>query len=623
MIDYFNIINGNYLNNIIIKDDDSIVNVSSLRYNEDKKLINNIINKTSYKYLNNKEISILKTFNKSILDYNEDTNLSYIKKLIIGLKSASNEDVFKFCLKNNINGLINMDVLLFNGKSTLYISQSKNNISNINLYKDPKFILKYSEIIKDIMLLFIPVTDTQVNAIINFEIELYKNRLSSEERRNIKDTVNKYNIRDVKFKNLNFFDVISSVTDSISNIYKIDDIYFDEKMPFKYYTKIDIFLDDPNFILYILWCIILELSLISFGKLYLKIFELIKLVKGIKKKIEFEKKVYNLMNAFIGHIISKEYYILIDPNIKPRIKIMIDFIKKSFKNRLIENKWMDNITRSIAIQKLDNITTDICEGKLFDYNNMTNLTETYYENIRILNEYVFTCRLQQLVKYEKIFYGNIYTINAYYESTSNEIMFPYGILRPPYFYNCSLTDSIDLEKIAYNFGAIGSVIGHEIIHGFDDQGRLFDKDGNLKNWWQPESEKKYIELSNKIGEKYKLLKINPKLTMGENIADIGGVRISLSALKLFLSELKETEELRKTQELKKTNINIDIQLTDRLLGFFIKGWAMLWRGKLTKEEYANRLLNDPHSPFKERVNIPLNNLYELKNNNPEDIIEIW
>ena len=619
MIDYFNIINGNYLNKIIIKDDDSIVNVSSLRYNEDKKLINNIINKTSYKYLNDKESNILKTFNKSILNYNEDNNLNYIKNLILKLKSASNEDIFKFCLKNNVNGIMNIDVILFNGKSNLYISQSKNNISNINLYKDPKFILKYSNIIKEIMLLFIPITDEQVNSIINFEIELCKNRLSSTERRNIKDTINKYNINDIKFKNLNFLDVIHDVTSSISNSYKINDIYFDEKIPFKYYNKIDLLLDDPNFKLYILWCIILELSLISFGKLYLKIFELIKLIKGIKIKIEFEKKVYNLMNAFVGHIISKEYYTLIDPNIKPRIKMMINFIKMAFKNRLIENKWMDNITRNTAIQKLENITTDICEGKLTDYNNMMNLTDIYYENIRILNEYVFTQRLKQLVKYEKLFYGNIYTINAYYESTSNEIMFPYGILRPPYFYNCSLTDLNDIEKVAYNFGAIGSVIGHEIIHGFDDQGRLFDKDGVLNNWWQPESEKKYIELSNKIGEKYKLLKINPKLTMGENIADIGGVRIALSAFKLLLSSLNKNDNLSRAEQLKIK----DIKLDDKLLKFFINGWAMLWRGKVTKEEYANRLLNDPHSPFKERVNIPLNNLHELKNNNPEDIIEIW
>jgi len=607
MIDYFNIINGNYLNNITIKDNESIINVSSLRYTNDYITINNIINKTTYKYLNDKEIKILKTFNESILGYNEEKNLNYLKELILRLKNSSINELFEFCLKNDINGIINIDVLLFNRSSTLYVSQSKNNISNINLYKDPKFISKYSKIIKDIMSFFIPVTDIQVSSIINFEIELCKNRLSSAERRNIKDTVNKYKINDIKFKNLNFHQIINKLTESISNRYTVTDVYFDEKMPFKYYNKIDSFLEDPNFILYILWCIILELSIVSFGELYLKIFELIKLIKGIKKKIEFEKKVYNLMNMFVGHIISKEYYSLIDPNIKPRIKTMIGFIKSAFRIRLIENKWMDNKTREIAIQKLDNITVDICDGKLIDYNNIDDLTNIYYENIKILNEYVFNRKLQQLIKYEKIFYGNIYTINAYYESTSNEIMFPYGILQAPYFYNCSLSDLNNLKKIAYNFGAIGSVIGHEIIHGFDDQGRLFDKDGDLNNWWQPESEKKYIELSNKIGEKYKLLKINPKLTMGENIADIGGVRIALSAFKLLLKEFKDE----------------NIKLTDELLNFFINGWAMLWRGKVTKEEYDNRILNDPHSPFRERVNIPLNNLQELKNNNINDIIEIW
>ena len=158
-------------------------------------------------------------------------------------------------------------------------------------------------------------------------------------------------------------------------------------------------------------------------------------------------------------------------------------------------------------------------------------------------------------------------------------------------------------KFNYNFGAIGSVIAHEITHGFDDQGKDFDKDGNLKNWWQKESEEKYNKIAKKIGNLYSSHGVNPQLTMGENIADLGAVRISLTALKIYLKDINK-------------------ELTDELLDMFKKGWAMIWRQKKTKEEAQNRLSSDPHSPPELRVNIPLNNLEEFNKDN-KDIIELW
>lgn len=120
---------------------------------------------------------------------------------------------------------------------------------------------------------------------------------------------------------------------------------------------------------------------------------------------------------------------------------------------------------------------------------MNELTDIYYENIHIIMNYIFKKKMDKLYTKDEYFYGNIYNINAFYETTNNTITFPYGILKPPYYYNTDINNINNLKKIAYNFGAIGSVIGHEIIHGFDDQGRLFDENGHLKNWWQPESEK--------------------------------------------------------------------------------------------------------------------------------------
>lgn len=619
MKDYYNIINDPFLKNIKLKDDESLMNISTLRYKQDKKLIDDIINKSSYKYLNGKEIQIIKKFNKSINDYNDNINIKYLKTKFNDLLKLSNEELFAYSIKNKSNGLIDLDILLYNGTKYLYVSHGKSNISNKNLYKDPNFLQKYKNIITDILQLVLETDKdikTIVDSIIAYEIQLEKKKLLNSERRNILAVFNKYQISDIALKNINFSKLINLLLEK--NIDPSTYIYLDTKLPNKYYEELDNNLLEPNFKYYILWSIILELSSVSIGSLYNKAFELVKITKGIKKKMDFEKKIYLLNNQLIGHLISKEYFINIDNDLKNQIKIYIEYIKDSFRERLNNNTWMDIKTKETAIKKLEKIKADIYETKLIDFNGMAELTNLYYENVHIINEYLFKKKIEELYMVDRYFYGNTYNINAFYETTTNEIIFPHGILKPPYYYNTDINNINNLDVIAYNFGAIGSVIGHEIIHGFDDQGRLFDENGYLNNWWQPESEKKYIEQTKNIGKIYKEYGINPDLTMGENIADIGGVRISLSAFKILIKKKGK-------------------QLDDKLLSNFLKGWAIIWRGKITKEDAANRLLNDPHSPIIFRVNIPLNNLKETLNysnninnldkvdneNKKDKIIEIW
>jgi predicted metalloendopeptidase len=589
MKDYYNIINDSFLKNIQLKDDESFANITSFRYKKDKKLIDDIINKSSYKYLTEKEIRILKTFNQSVRNYDENINTQYLKDKISNIFNLSYEELFAFCIKNKVGGSFDIDVLLYNGNKFLYFSQGKNNISNKKLYDDKNFRIKYKIIIKDMLKDFIDVNDDIVDKIYQFEYSIQSKKLSNTERRDVSSVFNKYLISDIKFKNFNFNKLINELlnkdTDSTTTI------YIDTVLPNEYYLAIDDSIPNPYFKYYIIWSIILEFSYASFGSLYNKLFELIKIIKGIKKKMNHEKKIYMLNNQFIGNLISKEYFINIDPTVKDQIKQYIVYTKKSFRERLINNTWMDKITKETAIKKLDKIKEDIYQSELIDFNQISELSNIYYENIHILNDFLFKKKLDELYMNHRYFYGNIYNINAFYETTRNEIIFPYGILQPPYYYNTDINNINNLENIAYNFGAIGSVIGHEIIHGFDDQGRLFDENGYLKNWWQPESEKKYVELNEKIGKLYEAHNINSKLTMGENIADIGGVRISLSAFKILLKEKGK-------------------KLDDKLLTNFLKGWAMVWRGKSRKEELEIRLLNDPHSPTKQRVNIPLNNLIE-------------
>ena len=178
------------------------------------------------------------------------------------------------------------------------------------------------------------------------------------------------------------------------------------------------------------------------------------------------------------------------------------------------------------------------------------------------------------------------TVNAYYNPKLNEIVFPAGILQPPFF-NPKADDAV-------NYGGIGAVIGHEMTHGFDDQGRQYDEVGNLRDWWSPESAAKFKERSGAVVKQYSDyeplpgLHVNGELTQGENIADIGGVKVAYAALQKALAG--------KPQE------KIDGFTPDQR---FFLGFAQIWRSVQRDEDLKLRLNTDPHSPARYRVNGPL------------------
>jgi predicted metalloendopeptidase len=185
------------------------------------------------------------------------------------------------------------------------------------------------------------------------------------------------------------------------------------------------------------------------------------------------------------------------------------------------------------------------------------------------------------------------TVNAYYNPKMNEIVFPAGILQPPFFY-AKADDAV-------NYGGIGAVIGHEMTHGFDDQGRQYDKVGNLTDWWSPESAAKFKERSQAIVKQYSEyqplpgLHVNGELTQGENIADLGGLKIAYAALQKALAGKPR----------------------DKIDGFtpeqrFFLAFAQMWRSKQRDETLKLRLNTDPHSPERYRVDGPLSNLPEFQ-----------
>ena len=207
------------------------------------------------------------------------------------------------------------------------------------------------------------------------------------------------------------------------------------------------------------------------------------------------------------------------------------------------------------------------------------------------------------------------TVNASYNARNNEITFPAGILQPPFF-NVNADDAV-------NYGAIGVVIGHEISHGFDDQGRKSDGDGNLRDWWTVEDAKAFEGRAGKLGAEYESynpipgLKINGRQTMGENIGDLSGLAVAYRAYQISLQG--------------KEPLVIDGFTGDQR---FFMGYAQVWRDKMRDEELRNRLLTDAHSPGMFRAFVPLTNfdpwyrafnvdlgdkLYRL----PQDRVKVW
>ena len=207
------------------------------------------------------------------------------------------------------------------------------------------------------------------------------------------------------------------------------------------------------------------------------------------------------------------------------------------------------------------------------------------------------------------------TVNAYYNPTKNEIVFPAAILQPPFF------DS--KGPVALNYGGIGAVIGHEISHAFDDQGSRYDGDGNLNNWWSDEDRAAFKALADRLVEQFEGYEplpgksLNGKLTLGENIADLSGLAISFKALQIAKEEIEQKEIAGWT--------------IDQM--FFV-GWSRVWRRKYRESEMIKRLLTDPHSPSEFRTNGPVMNIdafykaFELKEGDklykPEsERIRIW
>ncbi len=310
------------------------------------------------------------------------------------------------------------------------------------------------------------------------------------------------------------------------------------------------------------------------------------------QKVESERwkkmvsRVDNGLGDLAGQLYVKKYF---TDEAKTRMNELVGNLQKAFEARILKNEWMSDTTKKRAIVKLNAFLKKIgYTSKWKNYDDVTINKDDFFGNVQSIRKHDLKESTDKIGKdVDKTEWGMTpATVNAYYNPTNNEIVFPAGILQFPFF-DAKADDAI-------NYGGIGMVIGHEMTHGFDDQGSQYDEKGNMNNWWSKEDNVKFKAKTAAVVKQYNAytmfgnLHVNGELTQGENIADIGGLAIAYDAFKM-------------TKQGKDTT-RIDGFTPDQR---FFLGFAQIWRIKDRDESMRTRLQTDPHSPEIFRINGPL------------------
>lgn len=296
----------------------------------------------------------------------------------------------------------------------------------------------------------------------------------------------------------------------------------------------------------------------------------------------------------LGSIYVEKHF---PPKARARMNELIEDLRAVFKDRLGKLEWMSTETRAKALAKFERFTQKIGHPEKFkEYRGLVVRADDYLGNLRRASELESKRQLARVGKKvdRSEWHMTPQTVNAYFNPLQNEIVFPAAILQPPFF-------DLDADD-AVNYGAIGVVIGHEITHGYDDEGRKFDADGNLKEWWTKEDAKEFEERAGRLVKQYgdyealPGLKVNGRLTLGENIADLGGTSIAYEALQRALARDPSKRKL------------IDGFTPEQR---FFLSLSQLWRVNWREAELRRRIVVDPHSPAQFRAVGPHVNLQEF------------
>ena len=345
-----------------------------------------------------------------------------------------------------------------------------------------------------------------------------------------------------------------------------------------------------------------------------------RIMSGTEEQQPRWKRAMAIPNSMLGEAVGELYVSKYFPEEnKNYMKGLVENLRVALGQHIDSLSWMSDTTKEKAHGKLDTFTVKIgYPDKWKDYSAISiDPEKSYLENVLTASQWFTRDNFAKLDKpVDKTeWHMTPQTVNAYYNPTTNEICFPAGILQAPYF-DLSADD-------AQNYGAIGVVIGHEMTHGFDDQGRQYDPAGNLNDWWTEEDAAKFTALADKLVAQFDAVEVAPgvhangRFTLGENIADQGGLRVALTA---YLNSMKDKE------------MN-DIDGFSPLQRFYL-AYANLWAGNIRDEEVLARTKTDPHSLGSNRVNVSLRNIepffnaFSIKEGDPmfrpeEERVVIW
>ena len=480
-------------------------------------------------------------------------------------------------------------------------------------------LAKYQDYVADIFkVLKDPLPQEKAKQIVAFEKNIAKHMLTSEEENNPNLSYNPVTTKELStlVKNLNLPELLEKVgvhTDGVIlteiGLYKHYDTFINEKnLPLiKDYLRYKLVTLNSNFLTQ-------ELNDLTFNFYN-------KYLMGQQEQRPMNKRALELINGILGEAFGKLYVEKYFPEkAKDQMLTLIDYLKKSFAQHIKNVTWMGDTTREKALEKLHKFSVKVgYPDKWEDYSKLTmNPEVSLFENITQVGEWAFQKALDKVGKEvdKTKWVLPPQTVNAYYDPTSNEIVFPAGILQPPFF-------SFEADP-AVNFGGIGGVIGHEMTHGFDVSGAEFDANGNLQNWWEPADKENFQKATEALAKQYdqyepvKGIFVNGTMTNVENIADLGGVNIAFDALQMYLKDHGSVGKISGfTQEQR-----------------FFLAWASVWRTLSTDQYITNQVKVDPHSPDYLRAFAPLTNVdawykaFDVKEGDklyrkPEDRVKIW
>ncbi|MDE6578546.1 MAG: M13 family metallopeptidase, partial [Muribaculaceae bacterium] len=472
------------------------------------------------------------------------------------------------------------------GDRDFYLEKNENNEKILKAYE--RYVKRLMELIG-----YSPEEQERVwNNVISIETELAKNKMPREKRR---DPLALFNMRTIdelekSYPNINWRRYFSCI--GLENIERVNVMSPD------YMAFLNLYLPSltkQQIKDLLIYDIVSDSSSLLSDDFIDANFEMYgKVMSGREQKKPRWKRVMAIPNSMFGEAVGQLYVEKYFPKENKEYMLnLVGNLKNSLADHIRDLKWMSETTKNKALEKLDTLVVKIgYPDKWKDYSGIEiDPSKSYLENVYKASVWYTEDNYKKLNKQvdKTEWFMTPQTVNAYYSPTSNEICFPAAILQPPYF-DLSADDAI-------NYGGIGVVIGHEMTHGFDDQGRQYDKNGNLQNWWCKEDEENFKKLTKVLEEQFNKIEVAPgvyangKFTLGENIADQGGLRVSLSA---YLNTLKESEE----------------EIIDGFspLQRFYLSYANVWADNIRQEEILVRTKTDPHSLGKNRVNATLRNL---------------